>query len=162
MTKTGNCLTMISLDLNYGLHHCNTEKVLVYSPDTNNCVHLKEDRIQKSAVISFSMGLEQEPRFRLSLTAKRSAEDEVVSVCLCSRLLFSNSICKLSVHKKSRSTFLFNTCTMAHFTRICNKYCSLHFSRPLLMRCLFPAKATDKKPPKVKNNKSTKKYSPCV
>ena len=105
MTKTGNCLTMISLDLNYGLHHCNTEKVLVYSPDTNNCVHLKEDRIQKSAVISFSMGLEQEPRFRLSLTAKRSAEDEVVSVCLCSRLLFSNSICKLSVHKKSSLLF---------------------------------------------------------
>ena len=105
MTKTGNCLTMISLDLNYGLHHCNTEKVLVYSPDTNNCVHLKEDRIQKSAVISFSMGLEQEPRFRLSLTAKRSAEDEVVSVCLYSRLLFSNSIFKLSVHKKSSLLF---------------------------------------------------------
>ena len=105
MTKTGNCLTMISLDLNYGLHHCNTEKVLVYSPDTNNCVHLKEDRIQKSVVISFSMGLEQEPRFRLSLTAKRSAEDEVVSVRLCSRLLFSNSICKLSVHKKSSLLF---------------------------------------------------------
>ena len=44
MTKLDNRF-VISLDLGYVLHHCNAEKVLIYSPDVNKCVHVREDRI---------------------------------------------------------------------------------------------------------------------
>ena len=44
MTKTENRF-VISLDLDYVLHHCNTEKVLIYSSDVNEWVHLRENRI---------------------------------------------------------------------------------------------------------------------
>ena len=44
MTKTDNRF-VISLDLDSILHHYNAEKVLIYSPDVNKCVHLGEDGI---------------------------------------------------------------------------------------------------------------------
>ena len=44
MTKTENRF-VISLDLGYVLYHCNAEKVLIYFPDVNECVHLREGRI---------------------------------------------------------------------------------------------------------------------
>ena len=44
MTKKDNHF-VISLDLGYVLHHYNAEKVLIYSSDVKECVHLREDRI---------------------------------------------------------------------------------------------------------------------
>ena len=60
---------------------------------------------------------------------------------------------------------------ITHFTRICNKYFPLAnrvlqflmlylFLKALLMRCLFPAIVIDKKPPKAKINKSSRKFVP--
>ena len=44
MTKT-DIRCVIPLDRGYILHHCNAEKVLIYSSDVNECVHLREDGI---------------------------------------------------------------------------------------------------------------------
>ena len=44
MIKTDNHF-VISLDFGYVLHHCNADKVLIYSSDVNECVHLRKDRI---------------------------------------------------------------------------------------------------------------------
>ena len=56
MTKADNRF-VISLYIGYILYHCNAKKVLIYSSDVYKCVHLRDERTQKSTLINLSIEL---------------------------------------------------------------------------------------------------------
>ena len=50
MSKRGNRFVN-SLDLGYVLHHCNTEKLLMYLHDVTGCVYLIGNRIVIKVIV---------------------------------------------------------------------------------------------------------------